>query len=147
MPENVSISTLQQTITLDHANDLIQRGRAAARDAGIRAVFAVFDPGANLVAFGRSDGAWLASNDLAIAKARTSVMFQMPSGDLSAPLVVGEPVAHFDHISGLLLMGGGLPILDADGVLIGALGVSGGTPDEDAQLAAAALATSSDQPA
>ncbi|MGW8537958.1 GlcG/HbpS family heme-binding protein [Rhodococcus qingshengii] len=140
MPENVSISTSQRTITLDHANDLIQRGRAAAAAAGIRAVFAVLDPGANLVAFGRSDGAWLASNDLAIAKARTSVMFRVPSGDLGAPLTLGEPVSHFDHISGLLLMGGGLPVLDDEGNLIGGFGASGGTPEQDAELARVALA-------
>ena len=140
MPENQDLSIPLRTITLDHANALIQRGRAAADAAGIRAVFAVLDPGANLVAFGRSDRAWLASNDLAIAKARTSVMFQMPSGVLASPLTLGESTPHFDHISGLLLMGGGLPILDENDSLIGGFGVSGGTPDEDAELAAAALA-------
>lgn len=139
MPENVSISISQQTITLDHANDLIRRGRAAAAAVGLRAVFAVLDPGANLVAFGRSDGAWLASNDLAIAKARTSVMFQMPSGDLGSPLTLGEPMPHFDHISGLLLMGGGLPIVDEEGNLIGGFGASGGTPEQDAELAREAV--------
>lgn len=140
MRDNKELSTAQQTITLDYANIVIQRGRNAADAAGIRAVFAVLDPGANLVAFARTDGAWLASNDLAIAKARTSVMFQMPSGDLNAPLTLGEPAPHFDHISGLLLMGGGLPIFDADGRLIGGLGASGGTPEQDAELARAAVA-------
>jgi len=139
MPEKKETSIPLPTITLDHANALIERGRVAAGIAGVRAVFAVLDPGAHLVAFGRSDGAWLASNDLAIAKARTSVMFQMPSGALSSPLALGEPMPHFDHISGLLLMGGGLPILDENGKLIGGFGVSGGTPEEDAHLATAAL--------
>lgn len=95
-------------ITLDDAQRIVARGRAAAEAAGMKAVFAVLDKGANLVAFSRMDGAWLASNELAIAKARTSVMFQAPTEALNAPLEVGKPVLHFDHIhsGGLLLVGG-----------------------------------------
>lgn len=129
-------------IALDHAQRIIAKGRAAALEAGLRAVFVVLDRGAHLVAFSRMDGAWLGSNDLAIAKARSSAMFQAPSEALNAPLKVGEPVPHFDHIhtGGLLLMGGGLPLRDTAGELIGALGVSGGTPEQDAALARAAAA-------
>lgn len=124
-------------ITLDDAHRLVARGRAAADEIGLKAVFAILDKGANLVAFSRMDGAWLASNELAIAKARTSVMFQAPTEALSAPLKVGEPALHFDHIhhGGLLLVGGGVPLFDADGTLLGGLGVSGGTPEQDAALA------------
>lgn len=127
-------------LTLDYAHRIVAQGRAAAKDAGLNAVFAILDAGANLVSFSRMDGAWLASNELAIAKARTSVVFQAPSEALNAPLQVGLPVPHFDHIhaGGLLLMGGGLPLFDGDGVLIGALGVSGGTPEQDAALARSA---------
>ncbi|PLP55458.1 heme-binding protein, partial [Mesorhizobium loti] len=85
-------------LTLDHAQRLVAQGEAAAREAGLKAVFAVLDKGANLVTFSRMDGAWLASNELAIAKARTSVMFQAPTEALNAPLQIGEPVLHFDHI-------------------------------------------------
>lgn len=129
-------------VSLDEAQHIVDRGRVAAREAGLKAVFAVLDAGAHLVTFSRMDGAWLASNELAIAKARASVMFQMPSEALNAPLQIGQPVPHFDHVhaGGLLLMGGGLPLFDSDGVLIGALGVSGGTPQQDAALAHAALA-------
>lgn len=124
-------------ITLDDAHRLVARGRAAAEEIGLKAVFAILDRGANLVAFSRMDGAWLASNELAIAKARTSVMFQAPTEALSAPLKVGEPMLHFDHVhrGGLLLVGGGVPLFDADGALLGGLGVSGGTPEQDATLA------------
>lgn len=129
-------------LTLDYAHQIVARGRAAAKQAGLNAVFAILDSGAHLVTFSRMDGAWLASNALAIAKARTSVMFQAPSETLNAPLQVGEPAPHFDHIhaGGLLLMGGGLPLFGNDGVLIGAIGVSGGTPEQDAALARVAIA-------
>lgn len=129
-------------LSLDRAHQIIAQGCDAAKEVSLNAVFAILDTGANLVAFSRMDGAWLASNELAIAKARASVMFQMPSEALSGPLQVGVPLPHFDHIhaGGLLLMGGGLPLFDADGVLAGALGVSGGTPEQDAALARAASA-------
>ncbi|MFZ4873717.1 GlcG/HbpS family heme-binding protein [Janthinobacterium sp. Mn2066] len=129
-------------LTLHYAQRIVSQGCAAAKAAGLNAVFAILDRGAHLVTFARMDGAWLASNELAIAKARTSVMFQTPSEALNAPLQMGQPVPHFDHIhaGGLLLMGGGLPLFDGEGVLIGALGVSGGTPEQDAALARAAAA-------
>ncbi|GAB20811.1 hypothetical protein GOEFS_132_00420 [Gordonia effusa NBRC 100432] len=129
-------------ITLDHAESLIARGIAAARADGLNAVFAVFDTGANLVAFARMDGAWLASNELAQAKARTAVMFQAPTEALASPIEIGSPAPHFDHIHspGLLLMGGGVPLFDKDGALIGGLGASGGTPEQDAALARTCVA-------
>lgn len=128
-------------ISIDHANRIIAQGQQAATTAGINAVFAILDRGANLVSFSRMDDAWLASNDLALAKARAAVMFRQPSEALNTPLQVGLPTPHFDHIhpGGLLLMGGGLPLFDDEGGLIGGLGVSGGTPEEDAALARAAV--------
>ncbi|WP_420040040.1 GlcG/HbpS family heme-binding protein [Gordonia sp. MP11Mi] len=124
------------TITLDAAARIIELGKSKARELELRAVFAILDGGANLVAFERMDGAWLASNDLALAKSRTSVMFETESEVLNAPLQLGVPVPHFDHTNGgLLLMGGGVPIVDDSGRLIGALGVSGGTPEQDAEIA------------
>ncbi|MGW4100645.1 GlcG/HbpS family heme-binding protein [Mycobacterium sp. NPDC004974] len=124
-------------ITLEHANRLIAEGIATAEAQRMKAVFAVLDKGANLVAFVRMDGAWLASNELAIAKARTSVMFQAPTAALPAPMEIGKPALHFDHIHspGLLLVGGGVPLYDGAQNLIGGLGVSGGTPEQDAALA------------
>lgn len=129
-------------ISLDHAHGIVAQGRAAAKEAGLKAVFVILDTGTQFVTFSRMDVAWLASNELAIAKARASVMFQAPSETLSQPLKVGEPVSHFDHIhsGGLLLMGGGIPLFDDNGGLIGALGVSDGTPEQDAVLARSAVA-------
>ncbi|WP_027811245.1 GlcG/HbpS family heme-binding protein [Burkholderia cenocepacia] len=106
-------------LTLERADRIVAQGRAAARDAGLDAVFAILDTGAHLVAFSR-----------------------MPSEALDVPLQVGRPYPRFDHIhaGGLLLMGGGVPLFNGDGQLIGALGVSGGTPEQDAVLARAAIA-------
>lgn len=126
-------------ITLQQAEDLVRRGRERAEAIGVNAVFAVLDAGANLVCFARMDRAWLGSNDLALGKARTSVMFQAPSGAFSAPLELGKAVPHFDHTSGgLVLIAGGLPVRDGD-ELIGAVGVSGGTAEQDAEIAEACL--------
>lgn len=127
-------------LTLEYANHLIATGISAAEAEGMKAVFAIVDTGANLVAFARMDDAWLASNELAIAKARTSVMFQAPTAALAAPIEIGKPALHFDHVHspGLLLVGGGVPLLDTDGTLIGGLGASGGSPDQDDALARAA---------
>ena len=131
---------VQPTITLETATQVIGAGKHKARELGLNAVFAVLDAGANLVSFERMDRAWLASNDLAVAKARTSVMFEMPSESLNAPVQLGEPHVHFDHTNGgLLLMGGGMPITDVEGNLLGALGVSGGTPEQDAEIARTAV--------
>ncbi|MFD9829695.1 heme-binding protein [Tsukamurella tyrosinosolvens] len=129
-------------ITLAHAQELIAAADRAAREAGVKAVFAVLDKGANVVAFARTDGAWLASNELAVAKARTSVMFEAPTAGLAAPIQIGQPALHFDHIhaGGLLLVGGGVPVFDADGKLLGGLGVSGGAPEQDAAIAEVAVA-------
>ena len=128
------------TISLATATALIDKSHAHAAELDLHAVVAVLDAGAHLVAFERMDGAWLASNDLAITKARTAVMFEAPSEALNTPLQLNAPVPHFDHTNGgLLLMGGGLPITDESGRLIGAVGVSGGTPEQDAEIARAAL--------
>lgn len=127
------------SLTLEFAHRVTEAGHDKARALGLNAVVAVLDSGANLVSFARMDGAWLASNDLALAKSRTSVMFEAPSESLNAPLQLGEPLPHFDHTNGgLLLMGGGMPLFDAEGTLIGAVGVSGGTPEQDAEIARAA---------
>lgn len=128
------------TIPLAAATEIINKGHAHAHELGLSAVIAVLDAGANLVAFTRMDGAWLASNDLAVTKARTAVMFETPSEALNTPLQLNAPIPHFDHTNGgLLLMGGGLPITDDSGTVIGAVGISGGTPEQDADIARAAL--------
>ncbi len=130
-------------IEMDFAQALITQGQKLAKDIHLNAVFAVLDKGANLVAFARMDNAWLASNELSIAKARTAVMFQAPTEVLNTPVELGKPMLHFDHIhhGGLVLVGGGVPIVNDAGELIGGFGVSGGTPEQDAGIAHQVLKT------
>lgn len=141
MPKSIGNRSVSPDLSLEQALQMINRGHTAAFKAGLHVVISVLDAGANAVAFARMDGAWLASNELAVAKARTSVMFQLPSEELNAPLQPGQPYPHFDHLhpGGLLLMGGGMPIFDQAGKLLGGIGVSGGTPEQDAEIARAAL--------
>jgi len=107
---------------------------------------AVVDAGDQLVAFERMDGADLVTVRLAQDKASSALMNRMPTRDL-APLV--QPGAEFygyDSLAGgrMVVFAGGMP-LDRHGVLVGAVGVSGGSADED-QLAADTAVAALDQP-
>jgi uncharacterized protein GlcG (DUF336 family) len=127
-------------ITLDTATRIAAAGQSAAKDIGTAMNIAIVDAGGHLLHFSRLDDAWLGSIDLALKKARTSVLFTMPSaalGEISQP---GGPVYGIEHSNGgLVTFGGGLPILDTDGRTIGAVGVSGGTADQDIHVAEAAV--------
>jgi uncharacterized protein GlcG (DUF336 family) len=102
---------------------------------------AIVDAGDQLVAFERMDGADLVSIGLARDKAYSALMNRMPTGDL-APLV--QPGAEFygyDSVAGgrMIVFAGGMP-LERDGVLVGAIGVSGGSAEEDQRAADAGVA-------
>lgn len=108
---------------------------------GVAMSVAVVDGGDQLVAFERMDGADLVSIGLARDKAFTALVNRMPTRDL-APLV--QPGAEFygyDSVAGgrMIVFAGGMP-LERDGVLVGAVGVSGGSSDEDQRAVDAAIA-------
>ncbi|HJP71782.1 MAG TPA: heme-binding protein [Candidatus Limnocylindria bacterium] len=128
-------------LTLAAARRMIGAAEAAAREMRVAMSMAVVDSGDQLVAFARMDGADLVSVDLARDKAFSALMNRMPTRDL-APLV--QPGAEFygyDSLSGgrMVVFAGGMPLL-RDGVLVGAVGVSGGSSDEDQRAADAAVA-------
>ena len=127
-------------ITLEQAQTALTAAIAKATDMKVKMNIAVVDAGANLTAFARQDGAWLGSIDIAIKKARTARFFDMPSsaiGKLSQP---GEPLYGIEGTNdGLVSFGGGFPITDAAGVVIGAIGVSGGSVKEDEKVAEAGI--------
>ena len=128
-------------LTLAAARRVIAAVEAEARIMGIPLSVAVVDSGDQLVAFARMDTADLVTIQLARDKAFSALMNRMPTRDL-APLV--QPGAEFygyDALAGgrMIVFAGGLP-LERNGVLVGAVGVSGGTSEEDQRAAEAGVA-------
>ncbi len=130
-------------------NDLgLQQARAAvdaalAKSTEIEAKMniAVVDSGANLKAFARSDGAWLGSIDIAIKKARTARFFDMNTGEIGKLSQPGGPLYNIEHSNGgLISFPGGVPLKNAAGEIIGAIGVSGSTVEDDHVVAEAGAA-------
>jgi uncharacterized protein GlcG (DUF336 family) len=101
---------------------------------------AVLDEGGHLKAFARMDGAALGSIDVAIGKARTSVLFAMNSEGLWEFCRPGGGSPGLEHTNGgLVPFAGGMPIRNSDNESLGAVGVSGGSVAQDADVATAAL--------
>jgi uncharacterized protein GlcG (DUF336 family) len=127
-------------ITLEQAQRVVQAALASAGQEQLTMNVAVVDAGGNLKAFGRMDGAWLGSIDIAIKKARTARFFDMESGDLGPLSQPGGPLYQIEVSNGgLITFPGGIP-LALDGETIGAIGVSGGAVEEDRRTAQAGVA-------
>jgi len=127
-------------ITLEQAQAAVNASRQKASDLNLKMNIAVVDAGANLTAFARMDGAWLGSVDIAIRKARTARFFDMPTGDLGQLSQPGGPLYNIEHSNGgLITFPGGIPIKDTNGEVIGAIGVSGSTVDNDHEVAQAGV--------
>ncbi|MEQ1577271.1 MAG: heme-binding protein [Hyphomicrobium sp.] len=127
-------------VTIDDAQNIINAARKAAKSSETQMCIAVVDSGANLKAFHRMDAAWVGSIDIAIKKAKTAVFFGMPTGELGKLSQPGGPLFGIEHSNdGLVTFPGGLPIVDKDGVLIGAIGVSGSSVENDHAVAAAGV--------
>ena len=99
---------------------------------------AVVDAGGHLVAFVRMDDAWLGSVDISLKKAKTATYFNLPSGTLGKMSQPGGSLYGIEHSNqGLITFAGGLPIQNAAGKMIGAIGVSGDTVENDEKVAEA----------
>jgi uncharacterized protein GlcG (DUF336 family) len=97
---------------------------------------ALVDAGGNLKAFGRMDGAWLGSIDISIKKARTARFFDMNTGDIGSLSQPGGPLFNIEVSNGgLITFPGGIPLRDGNGEVIGAIGVSGSSVDNDHAVA------------
>ena len=127
-------------ITLKKALLLIDAAKSKAVELGVAASIVVLDPGGNLKAFSRMDGSWLGSIDVAIKKAKTSVLFEM---ETQIVWEIGNPQAQAHGIEltneGLVTFAGGIPLNDSGG-LQGAIGVSGGLVAQDYEIACAGVA-------
>ena len=127
-------------ITFDQAQSALAAALGKSREIGVKMNIAVVDAGANLKAFARMDGAWLGSIDISMKKARTSRYFDMPTGDIGQLSQPGESLFNIEHSNdGLITFPGGVPI-EQGGEIIGAIGVSGSTVENDHTVAAAGAA-------
>jgi uncharacterized protein GlcG (DUF336 family) len=130
-----------QSLTLADARNLIAAGEKQANKLGVPYNIAVVDAGGGLIAHVRMDGAWLGSVDISIHKAWTARAFDMATEDLAQMAQSGKPLFGIDSTNHekVVIFGGGVPVKIGN-VVIGALGASGGTVDQDVRVANAALA-------
>ncbi|MEO0966123.1 MAG: heme-binding protein [Planctomycetota bacterium] len=157
-PQQTDADTASAEITnirLDQAHTMIAAAIAAAKQRDRNVSIAVFDAEHNLKAFARMDGAKLPVSDFAIRKAESAAYFKMPTADIQANVSQDD----FDKFAsafremrtlrtdrqlrnpgGVVTLGGGLPIRDTAGNLIGAIGVSGAPVPVDIEIAQAGIA-------
>jgi uncharacterized protein GlcG (DUF336 family) len=135
---DLTIAGESADITLDQASAVVSAARAKAVKQGTLMDIAVVDAGANLKAFIRMDGAYLGSIDIAIKKAKTARYFNMPTGKLGKLAQPGQPLYNIEFSNGgLITFPGGLPLIDKNGNIIGAIGVSGSSVENDHEVATA----------
>lgn len=123
-------------ITLEQAQTLVDQAIEAGRARGLRLAIAVVEPNGALVAFGRMDDVQYGSIAVAQAKARTAALFRTPTASLEQRVLDGRTVIL--SLPDMTPVAGGVPIV-RQGRIVGAIGVSGATSAQDAEVALAAL--------
>jgi glc operon protein GlcG len=132
-------------ISLQQAQAVIQAAVAEAKKRNWKMNVAVADSGGNLVAFQRMDGAMLASIQIAEHKARAAVTFRRPTKVFED----GVQLMHLNYLlafDGIIASRGGIPLID-EGMIIGAIGCSGGTDSQDEVVSEAGAAVINKLPA
>ena len=131
-------------MTMEKAQRIIEAGIAKAKEIGQPMNIAVVDVGTNLAAFMRMDGAWLGSIDIAINKAFTAKAFDISTQDLGRNSQPGDQFfgIHVSNHNRVMIFAGGIPI-KLNGQIVGAVGVSGGSGEQDQAVAEAAVSASS----
>ena len=127
-------------LTLSVARAVVAGAQAHAESLGIAISVAVVDSGDQLVAFERMDGADLVTIDLARDKAYSALVNHMPTSELAPLVQPGSEFYGYDSLAGgrMVVFGGGLPI-EIAGVLVGAVGISGGSAEQDEECARVGL--------
>ncbi len=130
-----------QQITLEMAEVMINAAKQKAEEINVPMVISIVDSGGHLIALERMNGALLASIEISMNKAYTSVAFKMPTSNLD---IMARPDGELYGINTLndgkyVTFGGGFPIFNTDNKIIGAIGVSGGNVKEDMMVAKAGL--------
>lgn len=133
-------SSLEAQITHDisaeQALNAVLVAKKKAEESNVLVNIAVVDAGANLKAFLRMDESYLGSIDVAIKKAETARYFNIDTGKLGELTQPGGIIYNIEHSNGgLITFPGGIPIKDKNGKIIGAIGVSGGTIEQDREIA------------
>ncbi|HLW80095.1 MAG TPA: heme-binding protein [Terriglobia bacterium] len=132
---------MAEDLTLEAAEMIVASAIDKAAEIKTRMDIAVVDAGGNLKVFARMDGAWLGSVDIAIRKARTARWFDMNTGEIGKLSQPGGPLYGVEHSNnGLITFPGGVPLKNAQGEVVGAIGVSGSTVENDHAVAAAGAA-------
>lgn len=128
-------------IDLVSAMRVVEAAQKKAAEIDTKMDIAVVDAGANLKAFIRMDEAWLGSIDIAIKKAKTSRFFNFETGVIGELSQPGGPLFNIEHSNGgLITFPGGVPLKNEKGDVIGAIGVSGSTVENDHAVAVAGAA-------
>ena len=129
--------TSHRALTLEGARKAIAAAQAEAKKAGAAGVIAVVDEGGNLVALERLDGTFAAGANISIGKARTAVLFKRPTRVFEEVVTRGRTV--MVALNDFTPLQGGVPIV-AGGQFVGAIGVSGDSPQVDEEIARAGAA-------
>jgi uncharacterized protein GlcG (DUF336 family) len=125
-------------IDLDQAQTVVAAALKKAEEISTLMNVTVIDAGGNLKAFARMDGAWLGSIDISAKKARTARFFDMDSGAIGNLSQPAGPLYNIEVSNGgLITFPGGVPLKNATGEIIGAIGVSGSTVENDHTVAVA----------
>lgn len=142
----MALTTTTTVLAEDAAEQILATGLQAARDKGLRVVVAVVDAAGRLLALGRTAGAQPASDQVAVDKARTAAIFVRPSREIEQQVTDGRLGALALHgaaalTGGVPLRAGGSTSDTTPGTVVGAVGTSGETPDEDESVSVVAAAT------
>ena len=129
-------------VTLSDARKVIAAAEKKAAEIGQPMNIAVADAGGNLVSHVRMDGAWIGSIDISIKKAFTSRAFDIATKDLATHSQSGGQFfgIHASNDGRIMIFAGGIPLKNKDGKVVGAIGVSGGSGDQDHAVAEAGAA-------
>lgn len=128
-------------LTIETASRAAAAAQDAARQHGVAVVVTIVDAGVQPVLVVRQDGAPIAAIDASLSKARTTLYFGgAATADLAGATAPGGPLYGFEHAvaAPLAFIGGAVPVRDGQGQIVGAVGVGGGSAEQDHAIAAAA---------
>src|SRR5262245_45280996 len=129
-----AVAVAKQSLTLAAARRVIEACEAEARERGVGVVSVVVDEGGHVIQLSRMDAAQVASVEVGIGKARTAAIFRRPSRVFEEQIRNGRVAAL--ALAGATPLQGGIPVV-IDGAVVGAVGVSGDSPQVDEDIAIA----------